>query len=356
METSTTQTSVGQRLCIPGGAGFIGRAVSEWFAGRGWEVIILSRRPAAVPGAARVVMWDGRTIGPWAAELDGTAAVLNLAGRTVNCRYTPERRRQIYDSRLESTKVLGEAIGRCAGPPPVWLNASTATIYRHATDRPQDEATGEITPDSMPPPDPAGGPRKPPPGWNQTWAFSVDVATKWERAFAEAAVAHTRKVAVRAAIVLGPGAGGPFDVLDRVVRFGLGGTIAPGSQYMSWVHIGDFCRAIEFLIDRPDLSGAVNVVAPNALPNRDFMRAWRRARRKAVGLPAARWMMEAASFVLRTESELVLKSRWVYPRRLLDAGFRFDFPDWPGAIADLIRRADRPAAGPDSSLPARGSA
>jgi hypothetical protein len=274
--------------------------------------------------------------------LEGRAAVVNLAGRSVNCRYAPGHRREIYDSRLESTRVLGQAIARCANPPAVWLNSSTATIYRHATDRAQDEATGEITPDAQLPPDPVSGPRRPPPGWNETWAFSVDVARKWEQAFADAGAdtPRTRKVALRTAIVMGPGAGGPFDAIDRLVRLGLGGTISPGTQYMSWIHVRDFCRAVEFLIGRSDLSGAVNVAAPNALPNRDFMRDWRRARGKAVGLPAARWMMAIASFVLRTESELVLKSRWVYPRRLLESGFKFDFPDWPAAVADLAGPAD----------------
>jgi uncharacterized protein (TIGR01777 family) len=285
--------------------------VSSYFARRGWEVIVLSRRA----GAAGTIAWDGRTLGPWAQEIDGADVVLNLAGRSVNCRYTAANRAEILRSRVESTQVIGEAIRRAPRPPRVWLNSSTATIYRHAEDRPQDETTGEI----------GSG-------------FSIDVATAWEKAFFDSATPPSvRKVAMRSAMVMGEGVGGPFNVFHTLARLRLGGRMGSGRQYVSWVHILDFCRAIEFLIERDDLCGVVNIASPHPLPNRAFMRDLRRAIDVRIGLPATQWMLEIGAFILRTETELPLKSRFVVPRRLLEAGFTFLHPDWPEAAADLVR-------------------
>jgi hypothetical protein len=326
-----------KRLCIAGGSGFVGRRVRDHFAALGWEIVTLSRRRAG--GGLH---WDGRTAGPWADALRDCDVLLNLAGRSVNCRYTAANRRAIYDSRLESTRVLGRVLRDHPGRVRVWLNASTATIYRHAEDRPQDEITGEITRTAT---SDDAHPARAAVGWQETWAFSVDVARQWESAFLAAgegdnsagAGPGVRRVALRMAIVMARGAGGAFDVLDRLVRFGLGGTIAPGTQRVSFVHERDLCRAIEFLIDHHEISGPVNLVAPNVPTMRDFMGALRRVRRRPIGLPTARWQMHVGAFFLRTEAELMLKSRWVYPKRLIDAGFAFEFPDWATTSQALTR-------------------
>lgn len=319
-------------LCIAGGSGFIGRSIRAWFERRGHRVVVLTRSP----GGAGEIAWDGRTVGTWAKALRQCDVLINLAGRSVNCRYTPRNRRAIYDSRLESTRVLAEALRADRGRVRLWMNASTATIYRHATDHPQDEFTGEITPDSVA----AGVPTRDVPGWQETWAFSIDVARRWEETFFGADAGEgVRTIALRMAIVFGRGRGGPFEAFDRVVRFGLGGTIAPGTQRMSWIHVDDLCRAIAFMIDRDDIDGAVNLAAPNVLTMREFLKAFRAARRKWIGLPAAMWMIHAGTWLLRTEAELLFKSRWVYPKRLLDAGFRFEHEHWETAVRDLVRPA-----------------
>ena len=345
-----------RRVCLAGGNGFIGRTLASHFLARGDEVSVLTRSPAEAEDtddgnpSPLQIGWDGRTLGPWADEVRRCDVLVNLAGKSVDCRYTPANRRATYDSRLDSTAVLAEAIrtGGAGGAdrPAVWLNASTATIYRHAEDRPQDEATGEITPDSLPPGTPDDRRDDVAPGWNEKWAFSVDVARRWEQTFFDADTGGgdegdsngVRKVALRMAMVFGPGAGGVFAAFDRVVRLGLGGTIWPGRQRLSWVHVDDLCRAVEFLISRDDLSGPVNVAAPTAETMADFLAAHRRARRMPVGLPATRRMIELGTWALRTESELLFKSRWVEPKRLLDAGFTFEHPAWPEAVADVVAR------------------
>ncbi len=310
------------KVVIPGGSGQVGTVLARHFHGGGHEVVVLSRHPAAA--AWRVVGWDGRTADGWAAELDGADAVINLAGRSVNCRYTAANRRDILDSRVQSVRAVGDAIARARRPPRVWLQAGTATIYAHRYDAPNDEATGRI-----------GGAE---PGAPDTWRFSIDVVTARERAVAEADTPGTRKVILRSAMTMSPDAGGVFDVLLGLVRWGLGGRAGDGRQYVSWVHDRDFVRAVDWLIERDDLSGPVNVAAPRPLPNAEFMRAPRRAWGRRIGLPAARWMVEVGAWAMRTESELVLKSRRVVPGRLLASGFRFDFPDWPAAADDLCRR------------------
>ena len=272
----------------------------------------------------KVVRWDGRTLGKWTAELEGADVILNLAGRSVNCRYTVPNQQAIKESRLLSTSLLGQAIGGLARPPRLWMNASTATIYRHALDRPMDEAAGEI-----------GGNE---PNVPKTWAFSIDVATSWERAFFSVITSQTRKVALRSAMVMSPDRGGIFDELLRLVRFGLGGTAASGKQFVSWIHAVDFIRSLEYLIAHEEIEGVVNVSAPNPLPNREFMRALREAWGMPIGLPAPAWLLELGAFFLRTETELILKSRRVIPGRLLSAGSEFQFPDWPAAAQDLVSR------------------
>lgn len=310
------------RIVIPGGSGQIGRILARHFHARGHSVVVLARHPGAAPW--RTVLWDAREPGDWVRELDGADLVINLSGRSVDCRYNQANRREIRESRVRSTRALGHAIAKSSRPPVLWMNASTATIYRHALDRPMDEHTGEL-----------GGNE---PDAPSTWAFSIDVARSWEEAFFESRTPHTRKVALRSAMVMSPGRGGVFDVLLRLVRFGLGGTAGSGRQFVSWVHDTDFVNAIEFLVAHPELDGAVNVASPGPLPNRDFMRALRRAWGAPIGLPAAHWMLEIGAVFLRTETELILKSRRVVPARLLEAGFVFQFPSWNEAAADLVKR------------------
>jgi uncharacterized protein len=309
------------KVVLPGGSGQVGGVLARALHADGHEVVVLSRAPAAAPW--RVVAWDAVSVGTWAAELDGADAVVNLAGRSVNCRYTAANRAEIVRSRVASTRAVGEAIARAERPPPVWLQASTATIYAHRYDAPNDEATGII-----------GGAE---PGAPETWRFSVDVARAWERALDEAEVPGTRRVKLRSAMTMSPDRGGIFDVLLGLVRRGLGGRSGDGRQYVSWIHHEDFVRAVYWLLERDDVDGAVNLAAPGPLPNDEFMRALREAWGARVGLPATAWMLEIGAVFLRTETELILKSRRVVPGRLLDAGFTFRHPAWPEAARDLCR-------------------
>ena len=310
------------RIVITGGSGQVGQILARHFHSRGTSVAVIARHVAPAPW--QTVRWDGEHYGEWATELDGADVVINLAGRSVNCRYNEVNRREIKESRIVTTRLVGDAIARTSEPPKLWMNASTATIYTHVTDRPMDDIDGVI-----------GGNEA---GIPSTWRFSYDVATSWERAFFEAETPHTRKVALRSAMTLSPDRGGVFDTLVNLVRLGLGGSAGSGRQFVSWVHDMDFARAVEFLIGRSDLDGCINIASPNPLPYRDFMATLRRAWGAPIGLPATEWMLEIGAFVLRTETELILKSRRVVPRRLVDAGFGFEFPDWSSAAADLVRR------------------
>ncbi|MFI7322739.1 TIGR01777 family oxidoreductase [Streptomyces venezuelae] len=325
------------RIVLPGGTGQVGGVLRRSLAAAGHEVVVLTRRP----GREGDVAWDGRTLGSWTDAVDGSDVVINLAGRSVSCRYTDENLRAMMDSRVDSARVVGEAIAAARKPPRVWLQMSTATIYAHRFDAPNDEATGVIGGDE--------------PGVPDYWAYSVEIARNWEREQERAATPGTRKVALRSAMVMSPDRGGVFDYLLWLARLGLGGPVAGGAQYVSWIHDRDFVRAVEFLIDRDDISGAVNLAAPAPLPQREFMRVLRGAYGMPVGLPATRWMAEVGAFALRSDTELLLKSRRVVPGRLRDAGFTFDHGAWPLAAADLVRRRvrrarrDRPGPRPDGT-------
>jgi uncharacterized protein len=285
-------------------------------------VTILSRSQSSVPW--QVLPWNGKDLDGWSSVIDGADVVINLAGRSVNCRYNPKNRREMMDSRVLSTRVIGQAIAAAQNPPAFWINASTATIYRRALDRPMDEFTGEL-----------GGQEANAPS---AWAFSIEVAKNWEKEFFTAHTPRTRKIALRSAMTMSPDHGGIFDTLLTLIRFGLGGKAASGKQFISWIHEHDFVRAVEFLMQQQEMDGCVNVSSPCPLPNAEFMRVLRRTWGMPVGLPASQWMLEAGAFFLRTETELILKSRQVVPRRLLDAGFTFDFPDWEQAARDLVER------------------
>ena len=310
------------KIVIPGGTGQVGTLLARSFVKDGHEVVVLSRNPQRTPW--RVTQWDAATVGPWAAEIEGADAVINLAGRSVDCRYHAKNRRQIMESRINSTRAVGQAIAAAARPPRVWLQASTATIYSHRYEAPNDEATGTL-----------GGNET---GVPDTWRFSIDVARSWEHTLKEAVVPQTRKVLLRSAMTMSPDRGGVFDVLLKLARWRLGGASGGGRQYVSWIHDRDFIRAVYWLIDREELAGPVNLTSPIPLPNAEFMRILRKAWGIRFGLPAARWMLEIGAFFLRTETELILKSRRVVPERLLQSGFVFQFPNWAEAAADLCCR------------------
>jgi len=294
------------KIVIPGGSGQVGAILRREFD----DVVVVSRRGP--------VGWDqlGRAV-------DGADVVINLAGRSVNCRYGPENRAAIMDSRVQTTRTIGEAIAAAAHPPRVWLQASTATIYAD-TYGPANNENGTL-----------GGHE---PDVPDTWRFSIDVARAWEQAALEAQTPGTRLVLMRSAITMSPDRGGPFDVLLGLVRRGLGGTSGHGRQYVSWVHDEDFGRAVRWLIEHDDIDGPVNIAAPHPLPNAEFMRELRAAWGARIGLPATKWMLEAGAVLMRTETELVLKSRRVVPGRLLEAGFEFRWPRWPDAARELCAR------------------
>ncbi len=309
------------KIVIPGGSGQVGTILARAFHGEGHEVVVLSRSPQAAPWKVRA--WDSAARGDWWRQIDGADVVINLAGRSVNCRYHAANRREIWQSRVDSTRAVGAAVAAAKCPPRVWLQAGTATIYVHRYDAPNDEDTGLL-----------GGsePRAP-----EKWRFSVEVARAWERAWEEARTPHTRKVCLRSAMTMSPDAGGIFATLSALARLGLGGKAGDGRQYVSGIHEEDFIRAVRWLIERDDLAGPVNLAAPEPLPNVEFMRALREACGVPLGLPAAEWMLEIGAHFLRTETELILKSRRVIPARLLRSGFTFRFPTWPEAARDLCR-------------------
>lgn len=310
------------KIVIPGGSGQVGRILARHFHARGHAVTVLSRNPHPFPWRVRV--WDGLAPGDWISELEQSDVCINLAGRSVNCRYNAANRHAIYESRIHTTRLLNDVVSSLANPPWLWINASTATIYRHALDRAMTEVEGEL-----------GGNE---PGAPDTWNFSIQVAKGWEEAFFSTTTARTRKVAIRSALTLSPDRGGVFDTLLGLVRHGLGGRHGPGTQYVSWIHETDFVGAIEFLIMREELTGVVNLASPEPVPNCEFLRMLCEAWGARLALPNLTWIIEIGTMLMRTESELVLKSRRVVPARLLAAGFEFSFPDWRSASHDLVAR------------------
>ena len=333
------------RIIIPGGEGHLGRLVARRFSSQGHLVTTLTRSPrqspttaqrqaSEKPNAWQTAVWDGKSLGSWVELLEHADILINLAGRSVHCRYTARNRAAILQSRVESTTILGKAIESLKFPPSLWLNSSTATIYRHSFDRDMDEATGEL-----------GGNE---PDAPETWRFSTDVARQWERSFFASNAPGTRKIALRSAMVMSVEPGGVFEVLLRLVRSRLGGAWGSGLQFMSWIHEEDFLRAVEFLLGREEISGVVNLASPGPLPNEQFLSQLRNAWGTSIGLPATAWMLEIAAFCLRTETELLLKSRRVVPGVLQNHGFEFLFPQWQDAAKDLVWRWRTKAATPAS--------
>jgi uncharacterized protein len=308
-----------RRIVLAGGTGLLGRMLAQQLSKQGSEVVMLSRSTGHAQHA-KTVQWDARTLGNWKHELDGAFAVINLTGRSVNCRYNEKNRRAILESRVLSTRAIGEAIGRCATPPRVWLNASTATIYKHSLNAPMDEdAEMAGTPDAKD-------------------EFSVEVAMAWEKALWDANTPKTRKVALRIAMVLSDEPGSVFPVLRGLVRRGLGGSMAGGRQYVAWIHQHDFCRAIDWIFAHEELSGGINVAAPNPITNHEMMRVLRKVCGIPFGLPSTRWMLEIGAFFMRTETELMLKSRRAVPGKLNAGGFKFKYSTFDLAAQELEQR------------------
>jgi uncharacterized protein len=303
------------KIVIAGGNGFLGASLEQYFHGKAKEVILLARNPVETShNNTRWVRWDGQSPGQWTKELEKADILINLAGKNVNCRYTEENRKLIYESRLKSTHILGEALRQCKQPPSLWINASSATIYRASYDRLMTERNGETGDD-----------------------FSMDVCKKWEAAFNAQHIDGVRKIITRTSIVLGR-EGGALPRLINLVRAGLGGKQGKGNQYCSWIHISDFCRVIEWMVENKEASGVYNVTAPLPLPNAEFMKTLRQAMKMPVGLIAPEWLLKIGAMLIGTEPELILKSRKVYPKRLLDEGFVFEFSDIKAAMKALCQK------------------
>lgn len=318
-----------KKIVIAGGTGFLGGYLARYFAAEN-EVVILSRNILFSTNNAygdfnnatesiehiRTVQWNGRDLGDWAKEIDGADLVINLAGKSVNCRYNDKNKKEIVDSRVFATKVIGQAINNATKPPGLWINAASATIYRHATDRPQDEYTGEMHDD-----------------------FSVQVCKLWEQTFFETATPQTRKIAFRTAITLG--VGGVMIFYFNLLKFGLGGQQGSGKQMYSWVHIEDVYRALNYVYDHKQLEGVYNLSAPNPVSNGSFMATLRKVTGTYTGLRAYKWMLAIGAAVIGTEPELILKSRWVVPTKLVEAGFIFKYPFLKEAVENIVANTPR---------------
>ncbi|MFT5905143.1 MAG: hypothetical protein ACI9E1_000736 [Cryomorphaceae bacterium] len=290
-------------MMVAGANGFMGRYISRHFLEKGWRVFGLARRTKGLAVGVEFIRWDGETLeASWKEVLEGVDVLINLAGRTVDCRYNDENKRQILDSRVTSTKILGNAVAGCASPPSVWMNASTATIYASTREKAQTESEGVIGD-----------------------GFSVEIAKTWEAAFNAAEVDESvRKITLRTTLVMGDEKGTVLDVLSGLARKYLGGKMGDGGQMVSWIDVNDLCRAVEWMIEDEAASGEYNLAAPEALTNAEMMRRIRERVGVRFGLPASEWMLEVGAFFMRTETELILKSRWVYPERLIEEGFVFE--------------------------------
>jgi hypothetical protein len=300
------------KIVLAGGSGYLGTVLAKYFDDNIYDVVILSRTKPDVT-SARWVKWNAKDTGDWVKELEGADVVINLAGRSVDCRYTPKNKAAIYSSRLDSTRVLGEAIAACKNPPALWINSSSATIYRGSYDKLMTEKNGEIGHD-----------------------FSMDVCKRWEASFNAFTLPHTRKVILRIAVVLGR-SGGALPVLMRLAKCGLGGRHGSGDQFFSWIHEKDFCRAVKFVIDNRHAEGIYNVSAPAPIPNREFMKKLQNVCKAPFAINQPEWLLSLGAIFIRTETELLLKSRKVYPERLLDEHFVFEFTDAKAAFEDLCR-------------------
>ncbi|HMI78910.1 MAG TPA: TIGR01777 family oxidoreductase [Ferruginibacter sp.] len=292
-----------KKIVIAGGTGFVGKYLAKRFNELGYEVNIISRQ-------AGHTTWDKPSA--IVAALENSEMLINMAGRSVDCRYNEKNKKEIYDSRIKTTKILGEAVLQCKKPPVLWVNSSTATIYRHAEDRPMTESAGDIG-----------------------TGFSVNIATSWEKAFFGFKLQNTRQVALRMAIVLGK-EGGVIKPLKNLVHFGFGGKQGKGRQMFSWIHIEDVFNIITYLQQHKELAGVFNTSAPDPLNNKTLMQLLRKNMKVRFGLPAPAWLLKMGAVIINTETELVLKSRWVIPERLLQSGFKFKYQTMDDALKSIL--------------------
>jgi len=300
------------KIILAGGSGFLGQILSRHYRDKGDKVVVLTRHPHTSTNGVLQVDWDAKNLGNWISHLDNSDILINLTGKSVNCRYNAQNKKEIFASRLDATRVLGKALQLVPHPPQTWINAASATIYRHAEDCPQDEFTGEFG-----------------------TGFSVEVCRQWEETFFSQETPGTRKIALRLAIVLGKN-GGVMPYFHNLAKFGLGGKQGNGQQYFSWVHEQDVTGIIDFLVSHPELEGVFNVSAPNPVPNYAFMQAVRKVVKAPFGLDTPKWLLQMGSVFIGTETELILKSRWVLPRRLTEAGYRFAVPNINVALAACV--------------------
>lgn len=310
-----------KKLVIAGGTGFLGQALARHFARKGWAVVILTRKPPAENLAGKCVTWDARTLGPWTQELKDATALINLCGKSVNCRYHARNRHKILQSRTQPTNVLARALQNAKTPPLVWLNAASATIYRHSLDTPMNEETGELG-----------------------TGFSVEVCKAWEKCFFTPELHSVRRVALRTSMVLGHDKNSVYPILSRLARFGLGGKLGNGQQHVSWIHEQDFVRAVEFVVNDEGICGTVNLTAPAPVRNTVFMDTLRRTLGVPIGIPQLKPMLEIAAWLIRTETELTLKSRFVVPEKLLQHRFVFNYPFVDEALAALAQSQHLPSS------------
>lgn len=295
-------------ITIAGGSGFLGQILENYFSRKGHKIYILTRTPTR----NNEIYWNGKDIDNWSKILDGSDIIINLTGKSVDCRYTEENKKNILNSRIDSTHVLGLAINLCQNPPRLWINSSTATIYQHSLDKEMTEEHGEIGND-----------------------FSMNIAKSWEKTFYSILNPKTRKVVTRTSIVMGKH-GGAIKPLKNLVNLGLGGKQATGNQKVSWIHELDFARAIEFLIENEHLNGTFNLAVPKPTDNKTLMKSFRKVMGIPFGISHPEWLIKLGAKIIGTEPELVLKSRNVVPKRMLKNGFQFQFKKIDEALLDLI--------------------
>lgn len=298
-----------KKIVIAAGTGFLGKVLVEYFKTKAESITILTRGKSRTENNVRFIYWNAKTSGDWIHELENAEIIINLTGKSVDCRYTQKNKDLILNSRVTSTAILGEVISKCKNPPKTWLNPSTATIYRHSLDK---EMDGEIG-----------------------TGFSVDVATSWEKTFFNQQTPKTRKVALRTAIVLGK-KGGALPPILNLTKIGLGGKQGNGNQKLSWIHEIDFARSIEFITKKPSIEGVINIVSPKPVTNSTFMKTLRRILKIPLGIPISKPILEFGARIIKTETELILKSRNVIPSKLINNGFQFLYPDIKPALISLI--------------------
>ncbi|MDR6942318.1 TIGR01777 family oxidoreductase [Mucilaginibacter pocheonensis] len=301
-----------KKIVLAGGNGYLGTVLAKYYKDKADEVIILARKQARAIDNIRTVVWNGKSENGWTVQLTGADMLINLCGKNVNCRYTEKNKAEIITSRVLPTELLGHVIHKMPDPPKLWINVTSATIYRHAEDHPQDEENGEIG-----------------------YGFSIDVCNMWEDVFWKSETPRTRKIALRMGIALGRG-DGVFPRLLNLARLGMGGKQGTGEQYVAWVHEQDVARSTQWLLDHPGLEGVFNCTAPVAVKNTDMMHTIRKAYGMPLGLPTPEWLLDIGARLIGTEPELILKSRWVKPKRLLDSGFKFQYEQAEHAVHDIL--------------------